>query len=244
MECLELRNGGIIDHCHAAAVTAPGHTPIVAIADVAMDAACECVFLDRFRLVVGVVMPCRVGAHAGSSSAFAKVAHPHSGLAFLSAAASIVPKHLVRKHEQVLDACGDAVVVLHLTASRKYSRVSATASAQMACNWLATRCDTLTLRYGSSVGCVDASSACWTSEASVARESFPMPYMCESAPGRRSRSRAETTGAEHMRQTWASGGLRGGGGGHHVTPVFAAVSDEAGTLQPCTDRDAKPLMRH
>ena len=37
---LELRNGCVVDHRHEVAVKAPGRTPVVAVADVAMDAAC------------------------------------------------------------------------------------------------------------------------------------------------------------------------------------------------------------
>ena len=49
MERLELRNGCVVDHRHAAAVKAPGRMRVVAVADVAMDAACERVLLDRCR---------------------------------------------------------------------------------------------------------------------------------------------------------------------------------------------------
>ena len=67
--------------------------PVVAVADLrlAMGAGCECMLLDRFRPAADVVAPCRVGAHAGISSAFGKVAHPRSSPALLSTAASAIP---------------------------------------------------------------------------------------------------------------------------------------------------------
>ena len=91
MECLELRHRGIVDHRHAAAVKAPGRTPVVAVADVAVDAACERMLLDCCRLAAGAVAPRRAGARAGGSSAFAEVAHARSSPALLSAAAPVVP---------------------------------------------------------------------------------------------------------------------------------------------------------
>ena len=111
VERLELRNGCVVDNRHAVAVKAPGCTPVAAVADVAMDAACERVLIDRCRPAAGVVARCRVGVHAGGSSAFAKVADPRCSPALLSAAASVVPKDLTRKHQQILDARGDAVMV-------------------------------------------------------------------------------------------------------------------------------------
>ena len=63
---------------------------VVAIADVAMDAACEYEVLDRCCVATGVVMSCCIGAHSGGPSAFVKVAHPRSSPALLSTAASAI----------------------------------------------------------------------------------------------------------------------------------------------------------
>ena len=112
MERLELRSGGVIRHCRAAAVKALRPTPVVAGADVTVDVACERVVLARCRAAAAVVMSCRAGMHAGGPCAFAEVALPRRRPTFLSAAASIVSKHLTRKHEQALNARGDAVTVL------------------------------------------------------------------------------------------------------------------------------------
>ena len=134
MEPLELRNRRIVDHRHAAAVKAPGRMPVVAVADVAIDAVCKRMLLDCCHPAAGVVAPCRVGARAGGSSAFAKVAHTRSSPALLSAAASDVPQDLTCKQQQMLDACGDAVMVPALDSVPDVLRASGTASAQMPCN--------------------------------------------------------------------------------------------------------------
>ena len=91
MERLEMRNRDIVDHRHAAAVNTPGCTPVVAVADVAMDAACERMFRNCCRPAAGAVASCRAGARAGGSSAFAEVEHARSSPSLLPAAASVVP---------------------------------------------------------------------------------------------------------------------------------------------------------
>ena len=91
VERLEQRNGCVVNHRHAAAVKAPGRSPIVAVADVAMDEACDRVLRDQYHPAAGVVAPCRVGAHAGGSRAFTKVAHPRSSSALPPVAASLIP---------------------------------------------------------------------------------------------------------------------------------------------------------
>ena len=94
---------------------------------------------------------------------------------------------------------------LRSTASRMYSRALATASAQMPCNWAATSCGTLTLQYGSSVDCADASSVCRISGADVPRKCSAMLCRFVSAPGRRSSSMDET-----LKDSASASVLRGG----------------------------------
>ena len=77
----------------------------------------------------------------------------------------------------MLDACGDAVMV------PKFDSVPGVFEGVMSCshgvgpNALqlgTTSCGTLTLRYGTSVDCADASSVCRTSGTDVPRKSSPV----------------------------------------------------------------------
>ena len=133
---------------------------VVAIADVAMDAACEYEVLDHCCVATGVVMSYCIGAHSGGPSAFVKVAHPRSSPAMVSVAASVVSKHLTRNYEQVLNACGDAFTMLALNCIVDTLMAVSHSVSPDASNWVATSCSALTLRYKSSVSCADASSAC------------------------------------------------------------------------------------
>ena len=53
----------------------------------------------------------RVCEHGGGLCTLKKGAHPRRSPVLLSTADSVASKHLARKHKQILDACGDAVVV-------------------------------------------------------------------------------------------------------------------------------------
>lgn len=179
-----------------AAVKATGRACVIVVADVAIDAACACVVFYRCRVATGRCSP-GGPAHMVAWPAITFL----RGLRTCAAAPRfeefcLLPPglppstSLAKDHLKLLNACGNAIVVLYDDGITDVLNGVATTSAKMAYNLAAVYGSTSMTWYGRSVGYACVS----TLGTVVPRDTSPVPCMWPPAPGFRTSSRTETPG--------------------------------------------------